>query len=794
MKDRGTYVLLALFFAGLVGLWVADFARVPTRADLDRMKTRVLSSLIDTKPDDLLKVEILGGDESLVFERRDDHRWQMTRPFDVAADPSKVETLAYNLKEMSRRPDSATLEPDLGRYGLDRPERTIKLWGAATDAPIATLDVGRVSLDRRYVRAGGSDGVEVVDARKLDLLRLAAIQWRDREVFRVPSFEVDAVTLTAGGRALKLRRGRGTWHVVADPIRLPASEAKVDGLVADLGSLRVIGDDRFAANDVKPADLDRFGLKSPLLTIEVDSARVDRLRGPQVLQVGKPVEGKPGQVYAKRGDQDDVVILDQRVLKDLKPEVNAFRSPKVADFIPGRVIRIGVAAVDGTGVEAARIGNDWAIVAPYTAKGDRPTIQKFLKALDQLQTGIFLTPDEVPDAGLDPPALTIKLWQAPDARDPSASVSTAVDPKGDLAVNLRIGRRDFGRKVIYARIEGDSTILALPDSANDVLPRNPLAFRDRQVLGLDVDQVEQIKFVGPSRTITLNPPIFRVGRQNMGLAPPGWWMVEPVHAPADPASVGQLLRMLANLRAESFVGDRPDGSDKFGLKSPALTLVWAAFPESSVLKPRSMFDQGDGKLPLDEHSLRIGSQVPDRPNVRYAKLDDSPVVFTVGPDVLGVLNAEWHDRRVFTFEAAQVRRVRLGWSDRELVLAPAELAGGRGWAPVPGSDAPDFDPAPVRSIVEAASKLTTGRFAQYQGDFAPEFGLTPPRLTIRFEFEDGSPARTIRVGSSAGNGFVAATTEEGSGGAAFFVPESTFGPLLKAPRRSGELPDNVFAP
>ena len=277
MKNRGTYLLLALFFAGLLGLWVADFSRVPTRAQRDHMSNRVLSGLIETKPDDLRKVEILGGDEPIVFERKEGNRWQMTTPMDVAADPSKVETLAYNLKELSRRPESATLEVDPAEYGLDKPERTIKLWGVATDAPLATLDVGRVSLDRRYVRAGGSEGVEVVDARGLDLLRLAAVGWRDHELFRVPSFEVDALTLASGGRSLKLRRGRGAWHVV-EPVRLLAADARVDGLIADLGSLRVLGDDRFVANDVEEADLARFGLGTPALTINVDAGRVDRKR------------------------------------------------------------------------------------------------------------------------------------------------------------------------------------------------------------------------------------------------------------------------------------------------------------------------------------------------------------------------------------------------------------------------------------------------------------------------------------------------------------------------------------
>src|SRR3954467_10680090 len=141
MNHRGTYALLALFFAALFGLWLADYRNLPTRRDRDRMMSRVLAELIDTKPDDLRKVEILGGPEPMVFERRDGNRWQMTTPWDVAADPSMVETLAYNLKELTRKPEADTLEGDPATFGLAPPERTIKLWGTATDAPLATLEV-----------------------------------------------------------------------------------------------------------------------------------------------------------------------------------------------------------------------------------------------------------------------------------------------------------------------------------------------------------------------------------------------------------------------------------------------------------------------------------------------------------------------------------------------------------------------------------------------------------------------------------------------------------------------------
>jgi hypothetical protein len=192
--------------------------------------------------------------------------------------------------------------------------------------------------------------------------------------------------------------------------------------------------------------------------------------------------------------------------------------------------------------------------------------------------------------------------------------------------------------------------------------------------------------------------------------------------------------------------------------------------------------------------MKIGAVVPNRPNLRYAKLNNAPLVFTVGPDVLSVLDGEYRDHRVLSFDPTHVRRVRLAWPDRELILAPASEVSGRGWRPVPGSDAPDFDPGPLKPLVETASKLTTPRFAQYQGSFLPGFSLTPPRLAIRFEFDDDSRPRTLRVGASVGNGQVLATTDDGTEGSIVFVPEAMFGPLLKAPRHSDELPDNVFAP
>ena len=789
MKNRGTYPLLALFFAGLVGLWMADFAHLPTRSVRERMSNRVLHELLDTKPDELRKVEILGGDEAIVFERRGGNKWQMTSPMDVAADPSMVETLAYNLKELSRKPDSATIEGDPIKFGLAPPDRTVRLWGPKTDGPLASLELGRTSLDRRYVRHVGSEGIEVVDAKGLELLKLPAGRWRDHELFRVPSFEVDAVTITGGDKVLKLRRGRDAWRL-AEPIQALAAEAKVDGLVADLGSLKVLDDDRFVANDVRGADLERFGLKTPAMTIEIDAGRADRRRETQVIHVGKPVPGKEGQVYVLPGGQDDVVAVDQRVLKGLKPDPNGFRSPKVADINPPRVVRIAIERADGGVTEALRTAGGWTLIRPSTARADQKAIQDFLKSLDQLQTSTYLDSQVVPDAGLDKPSLRLKVWQARDPRDRSAPAST--DPQGELALDLSVGRREVARKSTYARLGKDPAILALPDSASEFLPRSELAFRDRQVLSLATDQVERIRIVGSGRNYTLAAPVLK--HDTKDLATFGWWMIAPIDAPTDGPAVGKLLKLLSNLRAESLVTEKPEALERFGLKSPALTLTWSSLPPFSLLREPSNASQNPGTFPFEDHSLLIGAPVADRPNLRFAKVDDHPLIFTLGPDALGVLDLEWRDHRVLTFDPNHVGNVQLDWPERGFGLTSSGEGGRRQWSIEGTIDAPDFDPGQINELLKASSKLTTTRYIQHLGVFPDGFGLNPPRLAIRIEFDDGSPPRTLKVGSSTGRGQVLATTEETPKGSVFLLPANDFGPWTRVPRYRGDLPDNVFAP
>jgi len=789
MKNRGTTALIALFFAGLVGLWVADSWQSPSSAERDRQKGRVLVGLIKVKPDDLQKIEIDGGSAPLVFERREGRRWQMTAPLDVAADPSMVEGLAFRLKELTRKPQADTLKGDPASFGLAPASKTIRLWGKSTDAPLATLELGMTSLDRRFVRAGSNSGIEVVSAQGLEVVDLAPIRWRDRELFRVPTFEVDAVRITSPNRDIHLQRGSDAWRIV-EPIKALAEESKIEGLVAGLGSLRVTDDAQFLDNDVAGTRWDRYGLSKPSLTIRVSAGRGNHRRPEQVLEVGKPVEGNPDRLYAKLGDQDDLIAVDARVLADLtKIDPNQFRTSKVADVAPNKATRFRVES-GSQSFEVARSGNDWYLVKPLVGRADSKAVQEFFQALQGLRTGDILPPSVEADrvSGIKTPSQIIQVWQTKDSKTATEAASSE-----GLAFTIRIGNRDAGKKVVYAQTEGDTSILALPDAMTTNLPTNSLAFRDRLVLTTASDQIERIRFDGLGKRVTIQAPILKLDLFRN--ATTGWWMSEPVNALADGESVGKLLKLLSNLRVVGFAAESPESLSIFGLDAPALKVTWsvpAALPPSPLQIPPAS-DPFTRSLRFDEQTLLVGSPVSERNGMRYAMLVGQPVVFMLGGETLAILDAEWHDHQVFTFDPNQVEKIHLDWPGTTWSFDLARTEGA--WSIIGPVDIPGFDPLAASAIVRAASNLSTSRYSQYGGKVPSGIGLTPPRLALRFS--GGSMATPVELAFGgvidAARGY--ASAPKAQPGAVFLVDLTPFLAWLKVqPPIRDDMPEDVFMP
>lgn len=772
MKLRSTLILLALFLLGLGALWWAEIREIPTDRDLRARQSLVFPELSRTSPGEVLAVEVdrQGGSDRVLARRRIEGGWQLQEPLEALADPNLLETLIRNVLSLRKSPDAGTITGNAGRFGLSPPSATLRLLGADTSRPLATLRIGNRVGNRLYVSPGSAedDAIEVVDVTLLSATLLPVAQWRDLALSRVPSFRVASLTVKQADPAqtVELSREDRRWRML-EPLKTPADPDRVEALVVELSALRVADETAgFVADDV--TDLVPFGLEAPSYTFTVTPFRDGG--PPQSIRIGNPVPDHPDQRFALRVGQNDVVRVDARRLLESYQGVSWLRSKQVADIAPQRVYRLAVDTI-GRSFDLARTTKGWRRLRPTEAKADALEVEKLLTTVASLETSEFLDPSTVPDPGLDPPFHRIRIWQYdPGGPNPSPDISETL-PSVEPRLDLVLGRHDPIRKTIYGRIAGDDTILALPDTVRNILPANAFAYRDLTILNFNPSEVDRITVERPGRSLTIQAP-------GSGTRATSWRLSEPVDAPADEQAVTALLVSLSSLRAESWESETVANPSAFGFDPPGLRIRWLPRP-SAIAKAEEA-----------PRVLRIGRPKPGTQSF-YANIEGEAAVFSVGPGDIAALDAELHDPRILSFDPDQTRRIILRWPERSLALVNR----GTDWRVDQGYDPSGFDPGPMDELNKAVSKLATSRFLHYDGPIPPTYGFDPPRLSLEIEREGVVKPLTLLVGSALTTSLSVATTGDGKSGATFVL--NTEGPwesLLRPPSRIGELPADVFAP
>jgi hypothetical protein len=790
---RTTITLIGFFLAALLALWWLDYSGVPTEAQRRLRAGRVLPQLLDVPEARIGRVEIVRDNQVFEFQRRGSGSWQMTRPIDVAADSSILDTLVRNLKDLRPSAEAGTIAASGEAYGLAPPQVVVQLWAESSSAtgsasrPLAVLEVGKAVRDQRYVRAGGTTGIDVVDAKLLGGLHDTPQAYRELNLMPIATFQVTSLVVHRDGMVCKAERaGSGRWRL-AEPITVPANGPKIESLLAALSSVRVVdGAKGFAADNV--SDFTPFGLDPPQVSIELTTS--SHPEGPLVLHVGKKPSDHPDRVYVRRGDQDDVVLVNDRFLSEIPTSNIPLRSQNVSEIDPGAVTEIQIDALKTT-FKIELKGDRWMLSAPRSEQADTALVQSLLTTLHGLQTSEFLETAKVPRPELDPPVMTVKVWQKSGPARRSRSSDPAADragsDSGPLALNLRIGRHDVLRKTVFSRLEGDNVILALPDALLEVLPKNQYAYRDLGILALPAASVSRLTLVRDQFKDTI------LGPDPTSSTPNQWRMLAPVTARADAQAITQLLARLSDLRAESFAADSIGDGKPFGLDRPPVQLSWEL--ESSPAASADPSAKSRSPSAASSGRLRIGKRVPGKAGSLFAALDGQPYVFTLGASAVQPMLAEFHDCQIFSFPAESVRRLLFHLPERTLAFfRTAQSQGGPAdWQAEPGNEFLGLDLSRFTDLVKQIAQLRTPRFVQYDGAILPRTGLSRPRLTIELDMGEGKPPLFLRLGQSQGPLLLAAMGQSASG-AVFTLPAAAWDALIQSLTPRDEIPVDPFAP
>jgi hypothetical protein len=587
MRGRSTLTLLVIALGLLCYLTFID-KKIPGTHDQEQAD----AELFKFDENDVTGLEISNVHGAFALQKKGDH-WEITSPVSTPA-------------------DAATVQEILGQIAYAAPQRTIHLdgseaanqnnlkeWGLAPAAERAVIHLKDKSLelligrkvainDSVYARTSEHHNapVRVIPNTVKTALEKSLSDLRSRNIF---DFETDKVTrvatsvantATTPAQECEADFKDNKW-TLQKPVVARAATADVNNVLEKILGLRVTD---FVTDD--PGNLAQYGLTTPAITISVAAGPDDE----SVLQLGLPVPGKTGQVYAQRLKSNAIFTLGQEAVTDIVKALPNVRDKHVLPFDAGTATAISFDLAGKKAVKAdlRRDNGVWQVVGASAGPADVGKVTDLLTHLSQLETTPMLK-DSAPDPkpfGLDKPA---------------GRISVTLPGQGQK-ITLAIGKDETGLE--YVRNSLEPFIYTVPDNSFDFLGDN-LSYRDKRVIDLQPNLVKSI-------TITVH------GKPSLVLdrSPGGTWTAQNAKdRQIDAVKAEAQSGILCELQAQGWLGP-PQPS--YGLDQPLLIFaIQANQPAATVLK--------------------IGAPLPD--GTHAAQIEGTPEAFALSEGDFGLLNS-----------------------------------------------------------------------------------------------------------------------------------------------------------
>jgi len=395
---RGLRSTLALIVV-LIGLGAYIYFYMGTQPDQPGSDREKLFQ-IDTAAIQELTVKSDAGDVTSVKKEGDG--WQIVSPVAVPAAESEVSgiTSAIGALEVVRVVDEKPAS--LTDYGLDTPR--IEVNYKAADKSGRLLIGGKTPTgDNLYAKRNDEPRVFLIAAYQESALNKSTFDLRDKAVIKVERDKIDGVDITlAANKTIQLRKDGTNWRLAA-PLAARADSGTVEALIGRVETSQMKS---VAAADATPADLKKFGLDRPQVSVALNlgSARAQLLVG------GKADDTS---VYAKDASRPTVVTVENSILEDLSKNAEDYRRHDLFEFRAFNATRaeftrggqiVAFERVKGQGENAQ---DTWKRVTPNAADVDKGKMDALLAGLADIRATSFT--DSTSGTGLNAPALAVAV-------------------------------------------------------------------------------------------------------------------------------------------------------------------------------------------------------------------------------------------------------------------------------------------------------------------------------------------------------------------------------------------------
>lgn len=280
-------------------------------------------------------------------------------------------------------------------------------------------------------------------------------------------------------------------------------------------------------------------------------------------------------------------------------------------------------------VHIKREGEDWVLLAPVKAKGDRGPVQDLVTNLvtAKVDREIDPNPSQLGDFGLAQPAV---------------EVTVKVKGKGE-PLALHLGGKNPTGAWVYGKEKDRPAVFILSELLLRDASRPVSDFRDKTVLTFNRQEVTEVEILYRGQLLSAA----------RGEAAGQWNVVKPRAHRADWERLSDFLDKLQLTKIREFVADAPKSLAAYGLDQPTRVTVWTGKEKDRTSK------------------LLLLGQLDSAKKGVYATRSGEATVFLIGEEIWTLLPktmADLRDKSVLDYDRDKVARLELESPKGRVVL------------------------------------------------------------------------------------------------------------------------------
>jgi len=347
------------------------------------------------------------------------------------------------------------------------------------------------------------------------------------KAFTVDADQIEEIQIKpATGDASRVQKINGTWQLV-EPEKADADQGQISNAATSLATLEI---NRVV--DENPTDLAPYGLNPAKGEI---AFRVKGKSEPQHLLLGEKT-ATGSDLYAKTPDQKRVFLIAAYLENTFERTPFDLRDKAVLKFDQSKADGVEIVH-DGT-TALAKMGSDWAVTKPYSARADFAGAEAILTAISSAQMQKIVS-NEAKDLGmygLDKPDTTVTVMS------------------GSTRAGLALGKKDG--ESVYARDLSRPLVFTIPATAAADLQKDASTLRRKDMFDGRSFNTTRVELKRGNETLTFEKSKDKDGKDV--------WK-DGAGKTVDAAKADDMLTKLSNIRAQLFQ-DRVDPA----LKMPTL--------------------------------------------------------------------------------------------------------------------------------------------------------------------------------------------------------------------------------